>query len=75
MSVLKAIVITVLAWFVGLITEIYMGLPYGQNVIFPMIAMGACVIYGLSENEKKLVEIRKLLKGQEDPDIDEEQEL
>ena len=73
MTVVKAIVITVLAWIVGMFTEIYFGLPYGQNVVFPVIAMGACVLYAFSEHEKKLSEIRKLLSGQEDPDAEDEQ--
>ena len=73
MSIVKAIVITVLAWIVGMFTEMYFGLYYGQNVVFPLIAMGVCVLYALSENEKKLFEIRKLLKG-EDPDDEENQE-
>ena len=75
MFLLKAIGITVLAWIVGMATEIYFGLPYGQHVVFPVIAMGACVLYALSENEKKLYDIRKLLKGQEDEAADEEEEL
>ncbi len=72
MSIAKAIIITVLAWIVGTFTEICFGLYYGQNVVFPLIAMGVCVLYALSENEKKLFEIRKLLKG-EDPDGEEDQ--
>ena len=73
MYILKVICAAVLAWLVGLFTEIYFGLPYGQHVVFPVIAMGAFILYGLSENEKKLYEIRKLLKGREDPDAEEEQ--
>ena len=52
---LKAVVLTVLAWFIGLIADanIHLGDPMGfagLRVLLPLLAMGLCI---LSELKKK----------------------
>lgn len=55
---IKAIVFTLVAWFVGLLLDanIDLGEPQGflcLRVLFPVLVMGLCVLGAIKENKNK----------------------
>ena len=58
MTYTTAIISTVVAWFIGLVLDanIDFGDPLGFlcfRVLFPVLAMGLCILKALKNNEKK----------------------
>ncbi len=75
MSFWSAVIFTVLAWIVGILLDAnVMGGFLSLKTLLPLLVMGACVLWGLSENEKKLYEIRKLLHGQAESETEDGRE-
>jgi hypothetical protein len=65
-SIGKAVVFTVLAWIVGLFLDANVMELLCLRAALPVIVMGACILYGISENEKKLSEIKRRLEKHND---------
>ncbi len=56
----KAIVFTLAAWFIGLVLDMNIEIPqlYGYGflcfrVLFPILAMGICILRAMKENKDK----------------------
>ena len=58
MIYIQAIICTLAAWFIGLFADVNIdfGDPHGflaRRVLFPILAMGICILKVIKNNEKK----------------------